>query len=441
MAATQQAQSDAEITPFWRRIPKFFLYPFHVEPLAYSIGLAAFSLVAIILPTFLVELVILVAALRYAFRIMEQTSIGFLTPEQHQVDPKPERKNLPYKLIGIVLSWGLIVTLIAIINPRLGVVANICVTLAMPASVMALSMGNSYFKGMSPLQWLDVIRSVGKPYFALLAFLFLLTNGGPTLLGFLSPLLGGVMTLPIVNYVFIYFGFVMFNMMGYCLYQYHHMLGLAVKVEFDKAKDGSQPAAPQKSAKDLASELIAAKIAAGDTEGAIDAAYQQVRDMPEDVAVQERYYKLLLMAEKTDRALAHARGFISLLLRKERGEQACRVLKEARQLKPGFEPEDPLQLLKLARAGRRGGEHKMALDLLRELEKNYPRHPELPSALLLQAQVLSENFRKDDLARMVLDALIQKYPQHPAAEEARATLKVLEGMAALRIPASQKKSA
>src|SRR5207247_2393131 len=146
------------------------------------------------------------------FRIMEQTSLGHLTPDRHELDEKPERKNLPYKMIAMMLVLGFVIGWVAQKSEALGWVVNAVVTLALPASIMALSIGNSFWRGVNPLEWLSVITSVGTPYVALFVFLALLLNGAPIVLKLLSPVLGGWMTLPIVFFVSIYFMLVMFNM-------------------------------------------------------------------------------------------------------------------------------------------------------------------------------------------------------------------------------------
>lgn len=424
--------SDADITPFWQRIPKFFLYPFHTEPLLYSALLAAVSLLGVLLPAFLVELGILLAVLRYAFRVLEQTSLGYLTPDQFELDTKAERANLPYKLFGIVLIWGLIVGFIARVSVVLGLVANIFLTLALPASVMVLSASNSFAEGMNPVSWISTMRTVGKPYLALWVFLFLLMGGGPMVVPLLLPRLGVWLALPVVNYVFIYFTLVMFNMMGYCLYQYHHMLGLAVRVGFDAARDGTESAAAVGKPRDTAGEEIAALVAAGDVKGALGIAYEQARTEPDDIALQERYHKLLLLGDKPDSTLNHAQGFISLLLRKERTHRALEVFKACRELREDFAPEEPGLILKLAQAARRAQDYKLALELVRGFDKRHPRHPDIPGVYLMSAQVLSENFKNDEMAGLILKGMMQKFPDHPLSAEAGTYLKALERMAGLR---------
>lgn len=425
-------KTDAEITPFWQRIPKFFLFPFHPMPLLYMALLSAASLLAVVLPTFLVELCIFVATLRYAFRIMEQTSLGLLTPDQHQLDSDPERNNLPYKLLGILLGWAIIIGFIAGKSPMLGMIASLFVTLAMPASVISLSVSNSFGAGINPLSWLGVMKTVGKPYLALWVFLFLLIGGAPTVLPVIVPKLAGFLQLPVVNFVFIYFTVVMFNMMGYCIYQYHHMLGLQVEVDFDQANDGSEPAATIGKPRDIVGEEIAAKVASGDLKGALDVAYEQHRTAPDDLTVQERYYKLLQLGDKPDSVLRHARELITLLLRNARSERALQVFKTCRETQADFALENPAEIFKLAQAARRAGEYMLALTLVRDFDKRNPRHPDVPAVLLMSAQILSENLKKDDLATETIKGLLEKFPQHPLQAEAAAYLKVMERMEAMR---------
>ena len=425
--------SSADITPFWQRIPKFFLYPLHMEPLLYLLLLSGASLLMILMGWlwWVPLLGIAIAAMRYAFRIMEQTSLGMLTPDRHELDDKPERKNLPYKMIAMMLVLSFCIGWIAERNETLGTIISWLVTFILPASIMALSIGNSFWRGINPLEWLSVITSVGTPYFALLVFLGALLNGTPIVLKILSPLLGGWMTLPIVFFVSIYFMWVMFNMMGYCLYQYHHMLGLNVKVDFERNQATATPGKPGKP-RDTVGEAIAAKVAEGDIKGALEAAYNQQRDAPNDIAIQERYFKLLLMSDKPTSVVEQGKSLISLLLRASRAELAVKIFKDVRGVKPDFLPDDTAEQFKLADGARRAGDHKLALDMARAFEKDHPRHKDAPASMLLAAQILSENMRKDDLATMVLKDLMQKYPGHHVTEEATAYLKVLDKMAATR---------
>jgi hypothetical protein len=48
-----------------------------------------------------VEIGIVLAVLRYAFRVVEQTSLGFLTPREYQLQATLDTVYLPYKMFGI----------------------------------------------------------------------------------------------------------------------------------------------------------------------------------------------------------------------------------------------------------------------------------------------------------------------------------------------------
>ena len=50
MEQVASSAGEAHITPFWQRIPLFFRYPLHPEPLLYMLLLAAASLLAFVLP-------------------------------------------------------------------------------------------------------------------------------------------------------------------------------------------------------------------------------------------------------------------------------------------------------------------------------------------------------------------------------------------------------
>ena len=75
------------ITPFWQRMPHFFRYPLHVEPLFYMAMLSLATLLGFILPLpspldhLIVHLGVWLAFIRYAYKTLDQTSLGLLTPE------------------------------------------------------------------------------------------------------------------------------------------------------------------------------------------------------------------------------------------------------------------------------------------------------------------------------------------------------------------------
>jgi len=433
MPAAQLTARDAPrtITPFWQRIPKFFLFPFHLDPLAYALFLALVSLLLAVVGGFIGVIVVLgiaLATFRYSFRIIEQTSLGLLTPDQYQRDAALETKYLPYKMLGILMLWGLLEGMTTRFSPTLAVFMSIFTTLALPAIVMVLVMTGSFIQGLNPMQWINVMGAVGTPYLALWFFLFLLMSGAGIALRVLLPILGGWLTLPVVTFAYVYFTFVMANMTGYVLYQFHQPLGIAVKVGFDVTH--ASDVETVKSADPIGDD-IARHVASGNMDDALEIAKEQQQVEPDNLVAHERYHKLLGLAGRTEALLRHGTFYIGALLRKDQHYRALELLKSLRGVQPAFESANPSHTLPLARAARNRGEHSYAMTLMRGFDKRHPGDQDIPAVNLLSAQILGENFHKEELARALLRQLMAKHPGSPAAAEARVYLQTMDRMASL----------
>lgn len=413
------------ITPFWQRMPYFFRYPLHVEPLLYMVLLALATLFAFMLPIpspfdlLIVHLGVWLAFIRYAYKTLDQTAQGLLTPEQHRFYDAKERANLPYKQFAIFMVSGIAVSLAGLLGSAAVGLAMIFFVLAMPASIMILSITQSFWAGLNPFAAIGMMRVIGLPYLGLCAFLFLLSSSQGFLQMELVPRVPAWLMVPTLNFVAMYFTLIMFNMMGYVVYQYHALLGVEISA---RAPDAS----PATSAVDAIGQLIAA----GEIDQAIELAYEAQRTAPDDIAAHGRYHKLLLLAGRDDRALAHARVYLGLLLNKGNGERALDLYREMQARDAAFAPEQPAQLLRLAEAARRRREYAPALALIKGFDKRFPRHPEIPAVYLFAASVLCENLRQDAAARRILDVLLVRYPEHPVAGEARQLATVIDKLAA-----------
>lgn len=418
---------DEVIVPFWNRIPRFFVFPMQTMMLLVLVPLSLASLLATLVPVpnpfdyLITEGVIWLIALRHAFGVMDRTSKGLLSPDQYDRSPDdPDRVNLPWKMLGVMIAWSFIIGMLASISKTLGLVANLFFMLAFPASIMTLTVANSFWQAVNPAHWISIMRLVGKAYLALFVFLLLLSGGALIVLPLMGPFLRSWLGLPLINFAFLYFNLIMFNMMGYVLYQYHHILGVPVTVDFAEANGKNRPKSDQ------AGEEIARKVADGDLAGALDAAYEQQRLEPENIAVQDRYNKLLVLAGKNDRALDHGRRYLATLMRINRSDRAVDLLKRMRELDEHFMIEEPDHVLPLAKAARRCHEYPLALMTMRSFDKRHPRHPDVPEIYFLSAQIFCENLHKDDLAASLLKELRAKFPDHPMASQAEAYLQTLE---------------
>jgi len=225
--------------------------------------------------------------------------------------------------------------------------------------------------------------------------------------------------LPAMNFVTMYFTLIMFNLMGYVVYQFHHLLGVQVS---STAQANGKPVGESH-------DLIGQLIAEGQITEALDLAYEAQRTAPDEIATNSRYHKLLALAGQNDRLFSHSKRYLTLLLQKNRGDDALDLFRSMQQRDAAYTPEQPAQLLRLAEAARHRREYPQALDLIRGFDKRFPNHADIPSVYLLGARILCENLRNDASARQILRALLKRYPDHPAGVEARQLLTVIDRLA------------
>lgn len=423
-AQAVEVRGDPGIVPFWQRIPQFFLYPWHLQPLLYMLFLAAVSGVYFLVPLptpfdlIIVLFGVWLAFMRYAYKILARTAHGQLRPDQYSERFETLSPYLPYKQYAVFIFMGVWVALASELGPLFaGLVLLFCVV-ATPASVMALTITGSLRAAINPLTLLSTMRAIGLPYLSLCAFLFMLSASQGAVQHFLVPRLPEWLGLPVLNFVAMYFSLIMFNMMGYAVYQHHHELGVEADVAPAVADSGNERQA-----------VLGRLVADGQLATALDLAYEDVRAAPDDLAPHRRYHALLLLSDQNDRLVAHGRRYLSALLGKSRGSEALQVYRALLERTPDFAPERPSELLRLAEAARQARDYTYALALIKGFDKRFPRHPEIPDVYLFAASMLCENLRQDATARQILQVLLTRYPEHAASGEGRKLLTAIERMA------------
>lgn len=455
-------------TPFWERIPRFFLFPLQPAILG-RLGLgAALPALCFLAPGAISGLLLFFggslwawfSVLRLGSRIAIETSRGRLQPDDYDDSTREGLGLLPFAIFALFFVSGLVVGLVQGMFGNLPAMAmNFVVSLLLPASLMVLVHSRSLLAGLNPWRAATLIGSVGKPYLLLCVFLFCLSSAQMfltwQLYAFgLKPILANLMAgnftpengqTPIdligelfaqqrvrmasalfcANLAAMFFTMIAFNMLGYVLYQYHRILGIPLA----PAARGGNPAT---AAEDGPAAQIAELIAAGELNRAIDIAYEEQRVHHEDVTAHERYHKLLHLAGRKDRLLPHANRLIPLLLQRQMAGRAVDAWRRCRELDADFRPQEPAIELALAEAAHKLRENRLALDLMRAFDKRHPRHPLIPDIYFLSARILCEEFRQDAMAEKIFTAIATRYPQHPCAEKAaeyRRTLARLRGAA------------
>lgn len=415
--------------PFWQRLNSFFAFPFQTRPLLYALVLSFCSLgyeLVFFLPDALailvIELGIVLAASRYGFKIVALGARGISRSEDFARESSDEWTYLPWKLFAMSVAQAMLVGWLARFSPGLAIAALFVTTFTFPAAVMVLVQSGSFFQAINPGHVWDAMRTVGWPYAALCFFLFLLSTGAQIALGIVLPQVDGMIILPIVNFAFIYFGWVMASLLGYVMHQHHEAFDIAQTAA--GGWDDDEPVkrlSPEQIAAQQADAEVAQLITEGQLDAALNVAYEAQRTAAVDnIAAQRRYHRaLLLVPDKRSTLLEHARRFIALLVQRDLATEALKVFKACHEQDGTFALDDPLAVLALARAEWRAGDARAALGLINGFDRRFRGHSAIPQAYELAARVLVQGLGRQDMAQPILSTLEARYPESEQTQEVR----------------------
>ncbi|MBJ2156274.1 tetratricopeptide repeat protein [Variovorax sp. IB41] len=415
--------------PFWHRLNSFFAFPFQLRPLAYGLVLSFCSLLfeaIFFLPDALafviIEIGIMLAASRYGFKITALGARGIWQSADFARESSDDWTYLPWKLFAISLVQGVLIAWLTWYEPVLGTVALFVMSFTFPAAVIVLVQSSSFFQAMNPGHVMDAIRTIGWPYALLCFFLFLLSTGAQIAISMVLPMFDGRIILPIVNFAFIYFGWVMASLLGYVMYQHHDAFGIDV---VPGAGTGEGMPVDRRTPAQIAAQRIDAEVAQFITEGdlpaALGIAYEAQRTAAiDDLAAQRRYHRVLaMMPDKQSTMLDQARRFIPLLMRRDLSSEALKVFKLCREKDKAFALDDAAMVIAMARAEWRNGDAHATLALLSGFDRRFRGNEAIPQAYELAARALVQGLGRADMAKPILTTLESRYPDSEQTQEVR----------------------
>jgi hypothetical protein len=415
--------------PFWHRLNSFFAFPLQLRPLAYGLVLSFCSLLfeaVFFLPDALafivIEIGIMLAASRYGFKITALGARGIWQSADFGRESSDEWTYLPWKLFAISLVQGALIAWLAWYEPVLGTVALFVMSFSFPAAVLVLVQSGSFFQAMNPGHVWDAIRTVGWPYALLCLFLFMLSTGAQIAISMVVPMFDGRIILPIVNFAFIYFGWVMASLLGYVMYQHHDAFGIDV---VPGGGVGEGMPVDRRTPAQIAAQRIDAEVAQFITEGdlaaALGTAYEAQRTAAiDDLAAQRRYHRVLsMMPDKQSTMLDQARRFIPLLMRRDLSSEALKVFKSCREKDKAFALDDAAMVIAMARAEWRNGDAHATLALLSGFDRRFRGHEAIPQAYELAARALVQGLGRADMAQPILTTMESRYPESEQTQEVR----------------------
>jgi len=416
------------ILPFWDRLPKFFSYPANSDSLVY-IGALSIASIVVVLPHKFFKLaffLIMLAMLNYAFKCLNHTARGHLSAPGILVSYNTQ-ENLAKKQMGLFfILFGLVALSWYFIGFEVAILATLLMLLSLPAAIMILAIEAKLLAALNPFKWLRLISTVGSPYFLLYGFLIAasIISGGvqATLSSLMSPYVAIIPSM----FVSAYFTIVMYNMMGYMIYQYHEELGF----EYVEEKDTEQESLDEKMLSEE-SNPFAEELSLLMQENQLEAAIALVekalkrQSTPE---LNEQYHQLLFKMQAHNKLLKHGESYIKDLLYdgKKNLVKAMNVYANCVEAKPEYFYPDAKSAYDMAEMASRWGKSDAALRMLNKFTQRYPNNVLIhPKAYFLAAQIFAEKKQQKGQAKKILTSVLKHFPQHEIVPNVKNYLQAL----------------
>ena len=449
--STQQGIQPG-ITPFWQRMPALFLFPLQSPPLLRNLGASLlFCLVCVFAlprtspPSFGAGLLVVAAWIgtslfiaRFAFLVIERTSSGYLDSRFYPQmdDPVDWRRPVKMFLVMILVPAFLVVVGATFLPKSLILILLLAFTLLLPASVMVMTMTDSFADAINPMLCWETAWKIGAPYLLLCLFLLMLFIGSGQAIEVLRPHPAhvpanaaadavaqaapmGPVSAGFLTFAFTaignYFLILVCVLIGYAMYQYSGPLGIAVVGPGEGARRG--PVTASMHARRVREAMIGKLVAAGEFREAIELISDELRERPSDLSLHVRLHTLLLHEGSAPRIEDHAARFLDLLLAAKSNKDAVDLYEKTRASFPEFRPREAGRLPELAAAALEEQKPALAAELIRGFDRKYPGHEKVPDAYVLGARIMLQAGREDE-ARKLLQHVINTYKGSTAAAQA-----------------------
>lgn len=369
---------------------------------------------------------------KYAFVILEDTAQGYLEPRPITKSVILDELELPLKQLFFIFFIG---TLNYKVLQYFGLgpffITVFVSVVAFPAAVMVLAVEHSFFRALNPLMILVTIKRIGGSYFIMCLFLALLLSGAAVASDLLTTVLPQKLWFASSNFINMYFILIMYNMMGYVIYQYHEQLGHSVTEAYLEAETGGD-----KPVSDPRFRHIDILLQEGKTAEAEQKLVQAIKENPGEFDAREKLHRFYIATHNQKGLMQHSADYIMRLLHANRPSEAMRIYLEASHTAPQIKPSGARERHELAGLLKTNGQSRAALSLLNNLHQEFPSYEGIPGAYLLVAQIMFEYFGEEKKALQVLDFLKKKYAGHPFLKDVEEYQQVIEQMTTASQPSA-----
>ena len=427
------------ITPFWLRLREFFKFPAQPAPLLLILVMTLFAMLIRYVPGWDIDIKLInleiprnaifvfpfiIVFLKYAQTVLEDTAQGYLKPKAVNSDILFGNSIIVFKLLAILLAFKLITGAALDMFDQTGFyLANIITSIGTPAAIMILAMENRFSSAMNPVIIYSVITRIGMPYFIMFVMFYLLDIAQSFLLALLQQYIDPSLSFAVYVLVTLYFYIIIFNMMGYIIYQHHEVLDFSIDVEMHQQDEDTQFNSVAVSPEMREIEILI-------HEDKMAQAVTQLRTLidtnPGNIDAHERILKLLRLMGNKPLHLTQAQKFMSYLIGNNKMGSAAQIFQQGYEFDKKLKPEKAGERHYMAKYLRQKGKAKQAMVILNDLHREYPSYEGIPEAYLMVAQLLSEHLNDDDRAVMILKFLVKNYSTHALIGEVEEYLRTIQ---------------
>jgi hypothetical protein len=299
-----------------------------------------------------------VVFLKYAQTVLVETAQGYLKPTPLTSDKLFGNGLVVFKLLSILFAFKLLSWAGMDLFGQSGYyLATALTAIATPAVIMVLAMEDKFFSAINPHTLYFVIARIGMPYFIMFVLFYLLEIAQSYLLAILMHFIDPSWSFAVYAFVTMYFYIIMFNMMGYTIYQHHEVLDYHIDIEAHDQEDASEFDTVTVSPEMRAVEILI-------QEGKAEQAVTELRDLitknPSDFDARQRMLKLLRLLGKRELHAQQAQTFMSYLIDENRMGNAAQILTEANPFDKSVKPAKPGERYEMAKYFKRKSKYKMA---------------------------------------------------------------------------------
>ncbi|MBB5213043.1 tetratricopeptide repeat protein [Microbulbifer hydrolyticus] len=407
--------------PFWQMASFYFRYALTSGPLTVSAicAVAALAMTGLGLLSIFVFVATLAVVMRYNLLVIEKLAGGQLEAPTFG-DAQDGRSAAVFaKVIGMILVAGGAGALFAGLGESAVQVYSIALSLLAPAAMIVLALEHSMRAAINPLKLLQFTLIIGWPYWLLWLSTSAVSAAPAYLLPVVADKLPVWMLLPLLAFLTSYFSIVTSAMMGYICLTRQRKLGVVAQVEDEEFLEELEFSRR----KALADAGILLR--EGRHDEARKALVNVLRQQPDDIALNERYFRLLLATDDKKALRELGPHLLERFIKLNHAHKAAELYLALSSSHGAPAIDKSLLRHQIAEALYRQGQFKPALGLINNLHKEDPHYTRLDSAYLLLAKIYMDGFNRTDNSRKLLAFVRKQFPKSQVMGEVRKLEKIL----------------